>query len=134
MGTGLANCFALSFVPRAPAKTPDASIYCCSSRSQFLQVKNVSYRPPGTEVNLLDHVSFELPEKSLGLIFGRSGSGKTTLLQVLAGLAVPTEGFITVEKHMEDEASTSKNTGIVFQFPERLESYSPYGGCRFCVD
>ncbi|MCO5567484.1 hypothetical protein L7F22_021177 [Adiantum nelumboides] len=104
----------------SPAKpTPDASIYCCSSRSQLLQVKNVSYRPPGIEVNLLDHVSFELPERSLGLIFGRSGSGKTTLLQVLAGLAVPTEGFITVEKHMEDEASTSKNTGTVFQFPER---------------
>ncbi|KAI5069264.1 hypothetical protein GOP47_0015565 [Adiantum capillus-veneris] len=120
METALPNSFALSFIPRTPAKHAIASsMLCCSSRSPILQVKDVSYRPPGTEVNLLDHVSFELPEKSLGLIFGRSGSGKTTLLQVLAGLAVPTEGVITKENPTEDEASTSGNTGIVFQFPER---------------
>lgn len=123
MGTALANSFALSYLPRTPGKRVIVtSIFCCSNQSHFLQVKNVCYRPPGTEVNLLDHVSLDLPRKSLGLIFGRSGSGKTTLLQVLAGLAVPTEGFVIIENPVKDEAdqgSTSKNTGIVFQFPER---------------
>lgn len=99
--------------------------FCCSTKQNkrdFLQVEGVSYRPPGTEVNLLDHVTFGLPEKSLGLIFGRSGSGKTTLLQVLAGLANPSEGFVTINKQAQNETEqglTQGNTGIVFQFPER---------------
>ncbi|KAL0351162.1 UNVERIFIED_CONTAM: ABC transporter I family member 11, chloroplastic [Sesamum radiatum] len=48
----------------------------------IFQIKDVSYRPPGTEIDLLNGISFSLQEKSFGLIFGRSGSGKTTLLQV----------------------------------------------------
>lgn len=62
----------------------------------FLQVRGVQYRPPGTAINLLNDVSLSLSEKSLGLVYGRSGSGKTTLLQVLAGLAAPTGGSITL--------------------------------------
>lgn len=99
------------------------SIFCCSSRPDFLQVKGVCFRPPGTEVNLLDHVTFGLPEKSLGLIYGRSGSGKTTLLQVLAGLAKPSEGYVTMDRQVENEAaqeSSHGKPGIVFQFPERF--------------
>eukprot|EP00249_Psilotum_nudum_P014239 c24735_g2_i1 orf=90-389(+) len=32
-------------------------------RNEYLQVEAVSYRPPGTEVNLLNGVTFSLPEK-----------------------------------------------------------------------
>jgi ABC-type multidrug transport system fused ATPase/permease subunit len=52
-----------------------------NSAHPFVQVEGVSYRPPGTQLNLLNNVSLSLPDKSLGLIYGRSGSGKTTLLQ-----------------------------------------------------
>lgn len=73
-------------------------------------------------MNLLDRVTFSLPEKRLGLVFGRSGSGKTTLLQVLAGLAYPTEGSITISKQAKSETQQGlyrRSIGIVFQFPER---------------
>ncbi|XP_052729381.1 ABC transporter I family member 11, chloroplastic isoform X2 [Vigna angularis] len=53
------------------------------SHSSF-EVREVSYQPPGTQLKLLNSVSFSLPEKSFGLIFGQSGSGKTTLLQEYA--------------------------------------------------
>ncbi|KAL2620899.1 hypothetical protein R1flu_001104 [Riccia fluitans] len=92
----------------------------------FLQVKGVTYRPPGSEAKLLDNVSFSLPEKSLGLVYGPSGSGKTTLLQVLAGLATPTNGAVYIgEEHTDctkkpsHPGSLSARVGIVFQFPER---------------
>jgi energy-coupling factor transporter ATP-binding protein EcfA2 len=84
----------------------------------FSQVEGVSYRPPGTQLNLLNNVSLSLPDKSLGLIYGRSGSGKTTLLQVLAGLATPTEGSIRIGRD-SSERSVASQAGIVFQFPER---------------
>ncbi|XP_047983737.1 ABC transporter I family member 11, chloroplastic isoform X2 [Salvia hispanica] len=91
------------------------------------QIKSVTYRPPGTEVDLLNGVSFSLPEKSFGLIFGRSGSGKTTLLQLIAGLSKPTSGSIYVQRYGEDgnpnqcpKLLQPRRVGIVFQFPERF--------------
>ncbi|CAM6035543.1 unnamed protein product [Sphagnum compactum] len=89
-----------------------------NSAHPFVQVEGVSYRPPGTQLNLLNNVSLSLPDKSLGLIYGRSGSGKTTLLQVLAGLATPTEGSIRIGRD-SSERSLASQAGIVFQFPER---------------
>ncbi|XP_059638480.1 ABC transporter I family member 11, chloroplastic isoform X1 [Cornus florida] len=91
------------------------------------EVRVVSYRPPGTQINLLNGVSFSLPEKSFGLIFGRSGSGKTTLLQLIAGLSKPTSGSICIQRYGNDgtpsqspELLTPERVGIVFQFPERF--------------
>uniref|UniRef100_A0A9I9CTC8 ABC transporter domain-containing protein n=1 Tax=Cucumis melo TaxID=3656 RepID=A0A9I9CTC8_CUCME len=96
------------------------SLFC------ILQVRDLSYRPPGTEHSLLNAVNFSLREKSFGLIFGPSGSGKTTLLQLLAGLSKPTSGSICVQKYDKDgkpcqssQPLTPERVGIVFQFPER---------------
>ncbi|KAF5955624.1 hypothetical protein HYC85_008480 [Camellia sinensis] len=87
---------------------------------------DVSYQPPGTQINLLNEVNICLPEKSFGLIFGRSGSGKTTLLQLIAGLTKPTSGSIYIQRYDNDgkpnqslEQLTPERVGIVFQFPER---------------
>lgn len=98
-----------------------------SSDYSSIEVRNVNYRPPGTEHNLLNEVSFSLPQKSFGLIFGRSGSGKTTLLQLLAGFSNPTSGSICVERYGNDGSSKGspevlppERVGIVFQFPERF--------------
>lgn len=98
-----------------------------SSDYSSIEVRNVNYRPPGTEHNLLNEVSFSLPQKSFGLIFGRSGSGKTTLLQLLAGFSNPTSGSICVERYGNDgslngssELLPPERVGIVFQFPERF--------------
>ncbi|XP_073122131.1 ABC transporter I family member 11, chloroplastic isoform X2 [Henckelia pumila] len=90
------------------------------------EIKDVSYRPPGTKIDLLNRISFSLPEKSFGLIFGQSGSGKTTLLQLIAGLSKPTSGSIYVQRYGDDghpnyspEMLHPGKVGIVFQFPER---------------
>ncbi|KAJ8646089.1 hypothetical protein MRB53_007837 [Persea americana] len=95
-------------------------------KSSSFEVRGISYRPPGTQHNLLNDVNLSLPEKSFGLIFGRSGSGKTTLLQLLAGLAKPTSGSIYIKKfgnegspNQPPETLSAERVGIVFQFPER---------------
>ncbi|MQL94043.1 hypothetical protein Taro_026696 [Colocasia esculenta] len=97
-----------------------------SSEHSRFEVRRVSFRPPGTEHNLLNEVTFSLPERSFGLIFGRSGSGKTTLLQLLSGFSKPTSGSISIQRYGNDgepiqppEMLSSKRVGIVFQFPER---------------
>ncbi|XP_060192504.1 ABC transporter I family member 11, chloroplastic [Lycium barbarum] len=90
------------------------------------ELRDVSYRPPGTKIDLLSQVNLSIPEKSFGLIFGRSGSGKTTLLQLIAGLSKPTSGSIHVQRYSYDgekikspEPLQPERVGIVFQFPER---------------
>lgn len=106
-----------------PYKSPALRI---SANHYRIEVRRVSYRPPGTQHNLLNEVSFTLPQKSFGLIFGRSGSGKTTLLQLLAGLSKPTSGSINIQRYGNDgnpnrppEILSPERVGIVFQFPER---------------
>nr|GEU94281.1 ABC transporter I family member 11, chloroplastic-like isoform X1 [Tanacetum cinerariifolium] len=97
-----------------------------SCNHSCLQVRDIRYRPPGTQLNLLNVVSFTLPEKSFGMIFGRSGSGKTTLLQLIAGLTKPTSGSINIQRYNDDGSPSQppvllspEKVGIVFQFPER---------------
>ncbi|KAL6654956.1 hypothetical protein ACP70R_008421 [Stipagrostis hirtigluma subsp. patula] len=122
---------AVSFSPVKPAARRWGISWSCraagiSAGYSQLEVRKVTYRPPGTEQNLLNEISLSLPEKSFGLIFGRSGSGKTTLLQLLAGLSEPTSGSICIQKYDDSgnpmglsEILTSQRVGIVFQFPER---------------
>ncbi|KAM3713271.1 hypothetical protein ACJW30_01G244100 [Castanea mollissima] len=123
-------------LPITPKSTSSSSSSCLNFRTprpssvkcdySCFEVRDVSYRPPGTEMSLLKSVNFSLPEKSFGLIFGRSGSGKTTLLQLLAGLSKPTSGSIHIQRYGKDghpnqspEPLTPERVGIVFQFPER---------------
>ncbi|XWS32621.1 hypothetical protein CRYUN_Cryun22dG0005900 [Craigia yunnanensis] len=94
--------------------------------SYHFKVKDVYYRPPETQINLLNGVTFSLPEKSFGLAFGQSGSGKTTLFQLLAGLSKPTSGSIYIQRYKNEgkpnqflKSLVPERVGIVFQFPER---------------
>lgn len=51
-----------------------------------LTVKSLSFRYPGTDRNVLDKVSFDLPPGKKIAIVGTSGSGKSTLISLLLGL------------------------------------------------
>lgn len=46
---------------------------------------------------VLRGVDIDVPNGGFALVTGRNGSGKTTLLRVVAGLAAPTRGELTVE-------------------------------------
>ncbi|HSO01938.1 MAG TPA: ABC transporter ATP-binding protein [Gaiellaceae bacterium] len=50
----------------------------------------------------LNGVSFHLPRHGFLLVTGPNGSGKTTLLRLVAGLAAPTRGTLTVEGERAD--------------------------------
>ena len=56
----------------------------------------VDYRTPRGPVRALDHTSLDIAGGSSVAIMGPSGCGKSTLLGLLAGLAVPTAGTVTI--------------------------------------
>lgn len=61
-----------------------------------LQKVTKSYSRAGTEVSVLQDLSFDIPAGTFLAIMGPSGSGKSTLLNVMAGIDRPTSGSVVV--------------------------------------
>jgi energy-coupling factor transport system ATP-binding protein len=85
----------------------------------MLYLRDVCYHPAASALPILSDVGFDLAPKQLGLIVGPSGSGKSTLLEILAGLAMPTQGKILWREQALTPEALNQLAGLVFQFPER---------------
>ncbi len=92
----------------------------------MLEVRNLSklYKTKhGADVNALDGVSIQFPEKGMVFLLGKSGSGKSTLLNVCGGLDAPTGGEVIVKGRSSKDFSQSdfdsyRNTYVGFIFQE----------------
>lgn len=85
--------------PSLPDREPDSSrtgTHEKDSSNLAVCFRNVSYRYPGTETNVLEDVSLEIPSgKTIGIV-GASGAGKTTFADLLLGLLTPDSGEVVV--------------------------------------
>jgi NitT/TauT family transport system ATP-binding protein len=70
-------------------------------------------RDDGTQLVVLDHLSFDVRDKEFVCILGSSGCGKTTLLRLIAGLDTALEGSIILDG--EEIKGPSPKVGFVFQ-------------------
>jgi NitT/TauT family transport system ATP-binding protein len=70
-------------------------------------------REDGTELVVLDHLTFDVRDKEFVCILGSSGCGKTTLLRLIAGLDTSRSGDIILDGE-EIHGPTAK-VGFVFQ-------------------
>ena len=73
----------------------------------------------------VDHLNLHIQSGSFVAIIGHTGSGKSTLIQHLNGLAMPTEGEVTIgdyrltpDKKPENMKELRSKVGVVFQYPE----------------
>jgi len=73
-------------------------------RNQFRTLKSalvsgslISDLKPGETFTALDGVSFEVPRGATFGVIGENGSGKSTLLKLVAGIAKPSHGSLTVD-------------------------------------
>ena len=67
----------------------------------------------GTELKVLENISFELYAGEIVALLGKSGSGKSTLLRTIAGLIEPTSG--TVRSNGVELRGANPAVGMVFQ-------------------
>ena len=75
------------FLFEGGAQPPQADSYA-------LTLENVTFRYPGTEKNILEHVNLTIrPGEKLAVV-GLNGAGKTTLVKLLCGFYDPTEGRV----------------------------------------
>jgi heme ABC exporter ATP-binding subunit CcmA len=74
----------------------------------------------------LRSLDLELPSGGFLVVTGPNGSGKTTLLRLLAGLAVPSEGTLTVEA-TRAEIGFLGHEPLVYRELSALENLDLYG-------
>lgn len=81
-----------------------------------------TYSSGGSELTVLDDISFSVPEGTTFALVGPSGSGKTTLLGLCAGLDIPNAGKVELcgadlGSLSEDERALLRNreVGFIFQ-------------------
>ncbi len=64
-----------------------------------IEFKNVTYRYPKGEKNILENLSFQIkPGEKIALV-GLNGAGKTTLVRMMCGLILPDEGEVLLDGH-----------------------------------
>lgn len=83
-----------------------------------IRFENVSFRYPGTEQDVLHHVSFTIYSGKKTAMVGVNGSGKTTIVKLLCRLFVPTEGRILLNGEDIQKFSFEEYRsllGVVFQ-------------------
>ena len=62
-----------------------------------IRLDDVGFRYPGTETQVLDGITAELPAGKVVAIVGENGAGKSTLVKLLCGFYTPTTGSISVD-------------------------------------
>jgi ATP-binding cassette subfamily B protein len=68
-----------------------------SSINQGIEIHRLSFRYPGTEVDVLEDLNLNIPASSTIAIVGDNGAGKTTLVKLLSRFYEPTRGRISVD-------------------------------------
>ena len=83
-----------------------------------LIIENLTFRYPGSDLEVLKDMNLKIPSKKITAIVGVSGSGKTTLMKLLLKFYNLNYGKIYVGKHnLEDiyQQAWRKHTGVVMQ-------------------
>lgn len=108
-------------------RTAPLDLRLASGAPSIISLRGVTktFEGPGpSPVHAVDAVDLDVAEGEFVMLTGRSGSGKTTLLNLVAGLAVPSEGTVIVEgtdiwslTDRERARRRNQTIGFVFQFP-----------------
>lgn len=64
-----------------------------------IEFKQVSYKYPESDKQVLDHISFRIEAGEKIALVGLNGAGKTTLVRLMCGLLLPDEGEILLDGH-----------------------------------
>lgn len=81
-------------------------------------------------------ITFEAKEGEIIGILGPNGAGKTTLLRCIAGILLPTEGYITFDgmNYKDNEIEIKKNLAYLSGNTKIYQTLSPYELLMMCCE
>lgn len=87
--------------------------------SPSIQLNDITFRYPGSEKAVINHLTMSIPRGKRIAIVGRNGAGKSTLVKLLSGLYSPQSGTILVDGQKVNLKTWSKkhlnDYGILLQ-------------------
>lgn len=110
----------ISFMDEKPSIVPSSSesIEVNRGAPHTIELKNVSFRYPGTDRDILKNINLKFNPGETIVLVGLNGAGKTTLVKLLTRLYDPTEGVILldgIDIREYDVKSLYSLYGIIFQ-------------------
>lgn len=93
----------------------------------MLKLENVSFKvgDNGSELEIIDNISLEIPDGSFTVITGPNGGGKSTLARLIMGIEKPTSGKILFNGTDITDMSVTERAklgiGYAFQQPPRFK-------------
>jgi nitrate/nitrite transport system ATP-binding protein len=100
----------------------------------FIEVRGIhkSFVTTGPTRHVLRDVSMDIEQGEFVSVVGAMGSGKSTLLSLLAGLAMPDQGTITIDG--EDVRGVHRHAAFVFQNYSLLPWFTALENVRLAVE
>jgi nitrate/nitrite transport system ATP-binding protein len=100
----------------------------------FIDIRNIGkiFRSDQGTRHVLEGVNLSVEEGEFVSVIGYSGSGKTTLLSILAGLAKPDAGHVTIRG--EKSSGFPAHASIVFQNYSLLPWFSALENVRLSIE
>lgn len=89
-----------------------------------IDVKNVSFKYPGSTKNSLSNLSLHINKGETVAIVGENGAGKSTFVRLLTGIYLTSEGDVEIDGHNTKDVSMRslfKNISGVFQKFQRYK-------------
>lgn len=98
----------------------------------ILAIENLSKR--FGEHNIINNLSFSVPENTIYGFLGQNGAGKTTTMKMVLGLLKPTRGKISVcgEEVTYGETKTNRHIGFLPDVPEFYGYMKPMEYLALC--
>ena len=96
----------------------DKPVSPARNTSHTIEIKNLSFRYPGTDRDILKNINLTFKPGETVVLVGLNGAGKTTLIKLLTRLYDPTEGCILldgVDLRDYDPKELYRLFGIIFQ-------------------
>ncbi len=89
-----------------------------------LEFRDVSFRYAGSEVKVLEHISFTAEPGQTIAILGATGSGKSSLVQLIPGLHRPSEGSVLVDGQEVSSLDPSSLRRAIGYVPQEVILFS----------
>ena len=83
-----------------------------------IEFKDVCYKYPMGEKQILDHVSFKIKAGEKIALVGLNGAGKTTLTMLMCGLLLPDSGEILIDGHSVMDYNRNELYGVFGLVPQ----------------